>query len=271
MSEKQQCVNASGGVLTGSELRLAYDSNEPVIEDVTIQIQSCSTVGLIGPNGCGKSTLLRGLSQKLSPKAGRVVLDGSAIDEYGTKELARKLGFLSQQRPSPDGITVEELVEYGRYPHQGFFEGITEEDRAAIEQAIESARLGPIRDRTLKDLSGGQQQLAWIGMCLAQNSEILLVDEPLTHLDLRNQLLVLDVLTSLESRTVVTALHDLQSAARFADTIVALKDGTIYDQGDPESVLTESLLADVFGVNATVARIDGKLQLQLESPIEQPN
>ncbi|MFC4249687.1 ABC transporter ATP-binding protein [Natribaculum luteum] len=259
----------SHAVLTGTELRLEYpDATEPVIEDVTIDVPAESTVALIGPNGSGKSTLLRGLSRKLSPSDGQVVLDGCAIQQYGTRELARQLGFLAQRRPSPDGLTVAELVEHGRYPHRGFFDGISDEDREAIERAIERARLEPIRDRPVDDLSGGQQQLAWIGMCLAQDSEVLLVDEPLTHLDLRNQLLVLEVLTGLEDRTVVAALHDLQYAARFGDRVAALDGGEIYDSGTPSTVLTETLLADVFGIDATVSQTNGEVRVYPERPLE---
>lgn len=256
-------------VLTGSGLRLEYpDATEPVIEDVTIDVPAGSTVALIGPNGSGKSTLLRGLSRKLSPSDGQVVLNGCAIQQYDTRELARQLGFLAQRRPSPDGLTVEELVEHGRYPHRGFFDGMSQQDREAIERAIEQARLTSIRDRPVDDLSGGQQQLAWIGMCLAQNSDVLLVDEPLTHLDLRNQLLVLEVLTGLENRTVVAALHDLQYAARFGDHVVALDDGKVYDSGPPSTVLTEALLADVFEIDGMVSRVDGEIRIYPKRPLE---
>lgn len=272
MIEHDPTRDDSEQMLIGDGVQLGYPTaTEPVIEDVSIEIRPGSTMALIGPNGSGKSTLLRGLSRQLTPADGRIVLDGRAIEQYDSRELARQLGFLTQRRPSPDGLTVEELVAHGRYPHRGFFESASETDRNAVEQAIQRARLDPIRDRPVDELSGGQRQLAWIGMCLAQDSEVLLVDEPLTHLDLRNQLLVLDVLTGLDDRTVVAALHDLQYAARFADTIVALKDGAIRNRGDPEAVLTESLLANVFEIDATVARIDGELQLRPESPIEQPN
>jgi len=257
-------ADASGSVaasrLSGEGLVLRYPSmDEPVIDDERLVATPGAVTALVGPNGSGKSTLLKGLATQLPPDDGSVRLDGRDVHSMGTKELARKLGLLSQESTSPESITVEDLVYHGRYPHRGFFETITEEDTRAVDRAIDLAGCGHLRDREVGSLSGGQKQLAWVAMVLAQETDVLLLDEPTTFLDLRHQLEVMDIIEALRDEsdiTVVVVLHDVEQAARLADEMVALKAGAIQACGTPEEVVTEELLADVFEIDAEVERTE---------------
>jgi iron complex transport system ATP-binding protein len=246
------------GRLTGEDLVLSYPSgDEPVVDGESIAAKAGAVTALVGPNGSGKSTLLKGLADQLTPDAGSVLVDGRAIESFEKKELARTLGLLSQESTSPNSITVEDLVYHGRYPHRGFFESTTEADERAVDRAIELAGCGHLRDREVGSLSGGQKQLAWIAMVLAQDTDVLLLDEPTTFLDLHHQLEVMEIVETLRDEsdiTVVVVLHDIQQAARLADEMVALKDGAIRAQGTPEEVVTEELLAKVFEIDAEVDR-----------------
>ena len=242
--------------LSGEDLVLRYPSmDEPVIDGERLVATPGVVTALVGPNGSGKSTLLKGLAKQLTPDDGTVLLDGGDVHSMGTKELARKLGLLSQESTSPESITVEDLVYHGRYPHRGFFETITEEDTHAVDRAIDLAGCGHLRDREVGSLSGGQKQLAWIAMVLAQDTDVLLLDEPTTFLDLHHQLEVMEIVEALRDEsniTVVVVLHDIEQAARLADKMVALKGGEIQARGTPEEVVTEELLADVFEIDAEV-------------------
>jgi iron complex transport system ATP-binding protein len=242
--------------VAAEELVLGYSGGErPVIDGASVSIPENRVTALVGPNGSGKSTLLRGLANQLEPDAGTVRLDGRAVQSLGGKELARKLGLLAQENASPASLTVEELVMHGRYPHRGTFESHTEEDEAAVERALSLAGVEHLRDRDLGQLSGGQKQLVWIAMVLAQETEVLLLDEPTTFLDLHHQLEVMDIIERLRTDsdvTVVLVLHDISQAARYAEHMLALDDGDIYARGTPEEVVTEDLLREVFGVSATV-------------------
>ncbi|MDS0293903.1 ABC transporter ATP-binding protein [Halogeometricum luteum] len=244
------------GALVGDDLTLSYPTSErPVVECDRIDVPRGEITALVGPNGSGKSTLLKSLAKQLTPDAGSVLLDGKTIQEYDDKEFARELGLLSQENESPGSLTVEELVYHGRYPHRGFFEQTGEEDHAAVERAIDLAGVDHLREKTLGNLSGGQKQLAWIAMVLAQDTDVLLLDEPTTFLDLHHQLRVMETIRQLNERrdvTVAVVLHDIAQAARFADYLIALKDGEVYDWGPPREVVTEDLLADVFRVEAAV-------------------
>ncbi|WEL22421.1 ABC transporter ATP-binding protein [Halorhabdus sp. BNX81] len=234
-------------------------SEEPVIDDVTIRLPPGQVTALIGPNGSGKSTLLSGLADQLSIDDGTVLLDGTDVHTLEAKELARKLGLLSQENVAPDSLSVADLVGHGRYPHRGFFESLTEADREAIDEAIDLAGVGHLRDREVGSLSGGQQQLVWIAMALAQGTDVLLLDEPTTFLDMHHQLEVMGIVERLRDEREVTVgivLHDIEQAARYADHVVALRDGAVYDRGPPEAVITEGLLAEVFGVEARVTVTD---------------
>lgn len=242
--------------LAGEDLVLRYPSSEePVIDGERLVAEPGAVTALVGPNGSGKSTLLKGLADQLAPEDGSVLIDGRDVHSMGTKELARRLGLLSQESTSPGSITVEDLVYHGRYPHRGFFEHITEEDRCAVNNAIEMSGCGHLRNREVGSLSGGQKQLAWVAMALAQDTDVLLLDEPTTFLDLHHQLEVMDIVEALRDEgdiTVVVVLHDIEQAARLADEMVALKGGKIQARGTPEEVVTEKLLADVFRIDAEV-------------------
>ncbi|GGN05886.1 ABC transporter ATP-binding protein [Halarchaeum nitratireducens] len=248
-SDSEQKIHAT-------DLRVGYPGlEEPVVDTETLVVPEGEVTALVGPNGSGKSTLLKALARHLDAETGDVLIDGREIAEFGSKEFARELGMLSQHGATPDGITVEELVGHGRYPYKGFLEGQTEDDREAIERAISLSGIEHLREKDVSSLSGGQRQLVRIAMALAQETDTLLLDEPTTYLDLRHQLQVMEVIRTLNEErgvTVCIVLHDLTQAARFADYLVALRDGDIYDWGRPEDVVTEALLAEVFGVEAVV-------------------
>ena len=232
---------------------------EPVIDGASIAAEPGAVTALVGPNGSGKSTLLKGLANQIAPADGSVLLDGRDVHSMDTKALARKLGLLSQESTSPDTITVEELVHHGRYPHRGFFDRTTAEDARAVDRAIDLAGCGHLRDREVGSLSGGQKQLAWIAMVLAQDTDVLLLDEPTTFLDMHHQMEVMEIIETLRDEsevTVVVVLHDIEQAARLADRMVALKDGEVRARGPPEDVVTEELLADVFRVDAEVVEAE---------------
>jgi len=246
----------SASELSSEDLVLRYPSmDEPVIDGERLAAKPGAVTALVGPNGSGKSTLLKGLAKQLTPDEGTVLLDGRDVHSMGTKELARKLGLLSQESTSPESITVEDLVYHGRYPHRGFFETTTEGDKDAVNRAIDLAGCGHLREREVGSLSGGQKQLAWIAMVLAQDTDVLLLDEPTTFLDLHHQLEVMEIVETLRDESDITAvvvLHDIEQAARLADEMVALKDGAIRAHGTPEEVVTEELLAEVFEIDAEV-------------------
>jgi iron complex transport system ATP-binding protein len=246
--------------LDGENLVIQYPSSEqPVIDGESLVAEPGAVTALVGPNGSGKSTLLKEIGNQLAPDDGSVLLDGRDIYEMDGKELARNLGLLSQESTSPDSITVEELVFHGRYPHRGFFEPVTDSDQRAVERAITLAGCDHLRDRTVSSLSGGQRQLAWIAMVLAQETDVLLLDEPTTFLDLHHQLEVIEIIERMRTDsevTIVVVLHDIEQAARIADRMLALKDGTIQATGTPEEVVTEELLAEVFEIDAEVTQTD---------------
>jgi len=246
-----------GTTFAGEDLVVGYPGTDrPVIDGESLAAAPGQVTALVGPNGSGKSTLLKGLADQLDVDRGSVLLDGRDVHDLDSKELARQLGLLSQENVSPESLTVEKLVERGRYPHRGFFDGLSAEDHEAIDRAIDLAGVDHLRERELASLSGGQKQLVWIAMVLAQDTDVLLLDEPTTFLDLHHQLEVMEIVERLRDdgeMTVVVVLHDLQQAARHADYMLALNDGTIHARGRPAEVVTEDLLAEVFGVEATVS------------------
>jgi ABC-type cobalamin/Fe3+-siderophores transport system ATPase subunit len=251
------------------DLAVAYDE-EPVVECRRLDLPAGAVTAVVGPNGSGKSTLLRALSGELEPADGVVRLDGRALSSYGSKELARELGHLSQEHDAPAGITVERLVHHGRYPHRGALSTAGPADHRAVDRALELAGVEHLRDRTVGALSGGQKQLVWIAVVLAQETDVLLLDEPTTFLDVHHQLRVLDTVERLNERTGVTVgvvLHDVAQAARFADYVVALSGGAVYDWGPPGEVVTEELLADVFAVDAAVSH-EPDVRVQPRRPLE---
>ena len=210
---------------------------------------------IVGANACGKSTLLRGLPRLLAPSRGAVYLDGKPIHQMPTRDVATVLGVLPQSPVAPDAIVVADLVGRGRYPHQGLFRRWTPEDDAAVAEALAATDTAELADRPVDELSGGQRQRVWIAMALAQQTDLLLLDEPTTFLDINHQVEVLDLLTDLvrnRGRTVVVVLHDLNLACRYADHIVAMKSGTIVAEGRPADVMTEAVVANVFGMASRI-------------------
>ncbi len=246
---------ASGRVrLAAERVTLAYDDHVAV-RNLDLQLTEGSFTAIVGPNGCGKSTLLRALGRLMRPSGGQVLLDGRAIARTPTREVAKVLGLLPQAPVAPEGLTVAELVARGRHPHQSWLRQWSRADEAAVAEALAWTDLADLADRGVDELSGGQRQRAWISMALAQGTDLLLLDEPTTYLDLSHQIDVLELVGRLHAergRTVVVVLHDLNLAARYAERLVAMRDGRIVAAGAPGDVLTEPLLADVFGLEARV-------------------
>jgi iron complex transport system ATP-binding protein len=236
------------------DLTLGY-GNRNVIENLDLIIPPGKVTAIVGANACGKSTLLRSMSRLLAPRTGRVILDGREVHRTPAKQLARTLGLLPQSPISPEGITVADLVGRGRHPHQGMFARWSKEDDSAVAEALEATETAALADRSVDELSGGQRQRVWIAMALAQHTDLLLLDEPTTFLDVSHQIEVLDLLTDLNQQrgtTIVMVLHDLNMAARYADHLVALADGTLYSVGTPGDVLTEDTVRAVFGLDSQV-------------------
>jgi iron complex transport system ATP-binding protein len=241
-------------ILHTEQLTLAYDATV-VIHELSVTIPAGQITALVGPNGCGKSTLLRGIARLLAPRGGTAYLDGREIHHIPTRELAQRLGILPQSPSAPEGLTVRELVAQGRYPHQAWFQQWSVADEAAVGRALEITGMTNLSDRPVDALSGGQRQRAWIAMTLAQETPIILLDEPTTFLDLAHQIEVLHLLERLnsdENRTIVMVVHDLNHATRHAQHVIALRDGQVVAAGTPADVVTPALLRQVFGVEAEV-------------------
>ncbi|WP_242633568.1 ABC transporter ATP-binding protein [Arthrobacter sp. S39] len=241
-------------VLRAQDLTLKYDQR-CVVDGLTAEIPEGKVTMIVGANACGKSTLLRGLSRLLKPAAGVVTLDGKDIHSRPARVLARTLGLLPQHPTAPDGIAVRDLVGRGRYPHQGFFRSWSTEDDAAVQRALEATETLELAERNVDELSGGQRQRVWIAMALAQETDVLLLDEPTTYLDLAHQVEVLDLITDLNRKrgtTVAIVLHDLNLAARYADHVIAMKGGEVVALGHPTTVVTEKLVRTVFGLESRV-------------------
>ncbi len=226
-----------------------------VIEDLDLEVPTGRITAIVGANACGKSTLLRAMSRLLRPRTGHVLLDGKAVHRMPARELARSLGLLPQAPIAPEGISVAELVGRGRHPHQGVFSRWTRQDDVAVASALAATHTTDLADRPVDELSGGQRQRVWIAMALAQQTELLLLDEPTTFLDVSHQVEVLDLLTDLNrasGTTIVMVLHDLNLAARYADHLVAIADGRVQQSGAPEDVLTSGMVRAVFGIESRI-------------------
>ncbi|CAL9408412.1 Ferric enterobactin transport ATP-binding protein FepC [Actinosynnema sp. ALI-1.44] len=241
--------------LRGEGLTLAYDERL-VAAGLDVAIPNGSFTVIVGPNACGKSTLLKALARMLKPRAGTVYLDGAAIASYRSKEVARRLGLLPQSSIAPGGITVAELVARGRYPHQGLLRQWSPEDEGITAEAMRLTGVHNLADRQVDELSGGQRQRVWLAMVLAQQTSILLLDEPTTFLDIAHQIEVLDLCADLHEdggHTLVAVLHDLNQACRYATHLIAMKPGEgVVAQGDPATVVTADLVEDVFGLPCRV-------------------
>jgi iron complex transport system ATP-binding protein len=240
--------------LRAQELALAYGERE-VVTGLSLTIPDGCVTAIVGPNASGKSTLLRGLARLLAPKGGAVHLDGESIHRLPAREVAKRMAILPQSPAAPEGITVADLVARGRYPHQAWFRRWTSVDERAVAVAMSATRVLDLADRPVDELSGGQRQRVWIAMALAQETEILLLDEPTTFLDLAHQMEVLDLLTDLnrrDGRTVVLVLHDLNQACRYGHHLVAIRDGDVVAQGRPAEVVTARLVEEVFSLRCEI-------------------
>ena len=243
-----------GAALAAESLTLAYDQ-KVIVDDLTLSIPSEAFTVIVGANACGKSTLLRGLARLLAPRAGTVLLDGRDIHGLPTREVATRLGILPQQPIAPEGISVADLVARGRYPHQRWFRQWSTTDEAAVDAALAATQLTHLGAHPVDELSGGQRQRVWIALALAQGTDLMLLDEPTTFLDLAHQVEVLDLLAELntvERRTIVAVLHDLNLACRYAHHLVAMKDGAIVCEGPPAEVITPDTVREVFGLDCQV-------------------
>jgi iron complex transport system ATP-binding protein len=234
-------------------LTLAYD-DRVVVEGLDVDVPDGEFTVIVGPNACGKSTLLKAFARTLKPSAGTVFLDGAPLGSYRPKAVARRVAMLPQTPIAPDGITVRDLVTRGRFPHQDLFHPSSGSDRAAVQLALAQTDTVDLADRGVDELSGGQRQRVWIAMVLAQETDIVLLDEPTTFLDIAHQYDVLELAAALHAagRTVVAVLHDLNQAARYATHVIAMREGSIVAQGPPAAVLTADLVEDVFGLPCVV-------------------
>lgn len=226
-----------------------------ILDGVSLTVPAGQTTAIVGANACGKSTLLRVLSRLLTPAQGSVLLDNDAIHQMPTRRLAQQLGFLPQSPIAPEGISVLELVSRGRHPHQGLFKRWSAADESAVAEALAATQMSELAERHVDELSGGQRQRVWIAMALAQQTDVLLLDEPTTFLDINHQVEVLDLLTDLNRErgtTIVMVLHELNLAARYADQLVAMANGDVYAVGPPEEILTEQMVREVFGLESRV-------------------
>ncbi|GHC78963.1 ABC transporter ATP-binding protein [Nocardiopsis terrae] len=236
------------------ELTLGYKDRD-VIESLDLAIPPGRITAIVGANACGKSTLLRSMSRLLTPRSGRVLLDGQEVHRLQPKAVARTLGLLPQSPVAPEGITVSDLVGRGRHPHQRMLSRWSRQDDEAVAEALETTRTVDLADRPVDELSGGQRQRVWIAMALAQRTDLLLLDEPTTFLDVSHQVEVLDLLTDLNTArgtTIVLVLHDLNLAARYADHLIALASGRLHAAGPPERVLTPETVHAVFGMHSRI-------------------
>ncbi|GIH20058.1 ABC transporter ATP-binding protein [Rugosimonospora africana] len=240
--------------LRAEHVELAYDQRT-IVRDLDVTIPDQSFTVIVGANGCGKSTLLRGLARMLTPRAGAVLLDGQQIRSLPSKEVARRLGLLPQGPIAPDGITVSDLVGRGRYPHQGLLRQWSPNDELAVTDAMTATGITELADRYVDELSGGQRQRVWLAMALAQQTPIMLLDEPTTFLDIAHQIDVLDLCRDLHERggrTLILVLHDLNHACRYATHLIAMRQGRIIAEGGPGEIVTAELVEQVFGLRCRI-------------------
>ena len=247
-------MNHSHHTLSAEAVTLGYGNLEVAV-DLTVEIPAGRITCIVGANACGKSTLLRALARLLKPRGGVVLLDGESIHRLATKEVAKRLGILPQSPIAPEGITVGDLVARGRYPHQRWFRQWSSDDELAVTTALERTGTLDLVARPVDELSGGQRQRAWIAMTLAQRTDLILLDEPTTFLDLAHQVEVLDLLVDLnrrEGRTIVLVLHDLNHASRYSDHLIALRGGRVVSQGAPRHVVSEQLVRELFDLSCRI-------------------
>lgn len=224
---------------------------EHIVKDISVTIPAGKITALIGPNGCGKSTLLKVLGNQLKNEHGQVTLGERGLDSFSARDFARQVSFLPQQPVVPEGMTVRELIAFGRYPYTGAFASLSESDQQAIDEAAKLTSVEDFLGHSAMELSGGQKQRMWIAMTLAQETSIMLLDEPTTFLDPAHQLVILELVKSLnrQGRTIVMVVHDMAHAAKFSDHVVVMKEGKILEQGPTESTLDPSLIKKAFNIS----------------------
>ncbi|MFJ4097191.1 ABC transporter ATP-binding protein [Kitasatospora sp. NPDC089913] len=246
--------SAAGGRLRAEKVTLRY-GERAIATELSVAVPDDSFTVVVGPNACGKSTLLRAFARLLKPAAGRILLDGEQIRSLPARQLARRLGLLPQSSTAPDGITVADLVARGRHPHQGLFRQWSAEDDRVVAEAMAATDVGALAGRYVDELSGGQRQRVWLAMAIAQQTPLLLLDEPTTYLDIAHQVEVLDLCARLhgeQGRTLVAVLHDLNQAARYATHLIALRDGVVVAEGAPREIVTADLVERVFDLPCQV-------------------
>jgi ABC-type cobalamin/Fe3+-siderophores transport system ATPase subunit len=250
---QSQAISPIHSRLGTEDVTIQYD-HRVISQNLSIEIPDGSFTVIIGPNACGKSTLLRTLSNLIKPSAGQVLLDGKKISTFKSKDVAKKLGLLPQSSTAPDGITVANLVAHGRYPYQSLIHQWTEADEHAVVTAMELTNTTELSNRFVDELSGGQRQRVWVAMVLAQQTPLLLLDEPTTYLDIAHQIELLELFTDLnkQGNTLVAVLHDLNHAARYATHLIAMKAGKVIAQGNPSDIVTEELIEEVFGLKCKI-------------------
>lgn len=250
--------DASPARLETRDLTLGYGERS-IVNKLSLAVPPAKVTAIVGPNGCGKSTLLAGLARILAPRSGCVMLDGRIIHEMSTREVAHRLALLPQDASAPDGLTVEELIQFGRQPYRGLMRQWSPQDATIVRAALKATQLETLADRPLDSLSGGQRQRAWIAMTVAQDTPLLLLDEPTSALDLGHQIEVLELVRKLarQGKTVIMVIHDLPSACRYADHIIAMHGGEIIAEGAPGEVVTERLVEQLYGVRCTLLKEPG--------------
>ena len=241
--------------LQAQQLDIGYGATR-IVQDLSFSPPPGKVTALIGPNGCGKSTLLKAFARILTPQSGSLSLDGKAYRDLSARDLARKVAFLPQVLPIPEGVSVRQLVAYGRSPHNSLWGRLSGADQHSVEQALQRMELETLADRPLSDLSGGQRQRAWLAMILAQDAAIVLLDEPTTYLDISHQVELLDLMRALsaEGKTVITVLHDINQACRYADHLAVMQAGRLVASGAPGDVLNAELVCRVFDVQVQIMR-----------------
>lgn len=236
------------------DVNISYGKRE-ILHDVNMEFEKGKITTIIGPNGCGKSSLLKTIPRTVTPTSGKVLFEGKPIRDYAPKALAKRIAYLPQVHMSPKDIDIRTLVSYGRYPYKKFGQGITAEDSRIIDESLKLTGLGHMGDRLLNNLSGGEKQRAWIAMTICQQPEILLLDEPITYLDVGYQVEVLELIRDLGTRlnmTIVMVLHDMNFTARYSDRIYVINNKTVYDYGNPEDIIEEDNMRDVFHIDSQI-------------------